>query len=308
MTDVSSALNQTYGAHTTAQSTREGTTVRASAKVNLYLHVTGRRDDGYHLLDSLIAFADAADTIEVRPADALTLTVEGPLAASVPTGADNLVLKAAKALAEAAGVPALARIRLFKRLPVAAGIGGGSADAAAVLKALSALWQVNLADKDLASLALALGADVPVCLAARPAFIGGIGEEITEAPLLPRCWLILANPGAGLPTPAVFKHRNGPFTAEKRFDAPPADPWDLARLLTERRNDLTEAAVALEPVVGGVLAELDLLPDVLLARMSGSGATCFALFATREHAETGAQILRQQYPGWWVEAAALLGS
>ena len=284
-----------------------GATVRASAKVNLYLHVTGRRDDGYHLLDSLVAFADTADTIEVRPADHLALTVDGPFAAGVPTGADNLVLKAATALAEAAGVPAGARVRLFKRLPVAAGIGGGSADAAAALTALCALWQVNPAKEDLADLALALGADVPVCLAARPAFIGGIGEEITEAPPLPPCRLILANPGIALPTPAVFKHRGGPFSAEARFDAPPADPRDLARLLTERRNDLTDAAVALEPAVGKVLAKLDRLPDALLARMSGSGATCFALFATREQAETGAQILRQQHPGWWIEAAALLG-
>jgi 4-diphosphocytidyl-2-C-methyl-D-erythritol kinase len=284
-----------------------GATVRAPAKVNLYLHVTGRRDDGYHLLDSLIAFADAADTIQVRPAETLTLAVDGPFAAGVPAGADNLVLKAATALAETAGVPGGARIRLFKRLPVAAGIGGGSADAAAALKALSALWQVNPAKEDLAGLALALGADVPVCLAARPAFVGGIGEEITEAPPLPRCWLILANPGIALPTPAVFKHRDGPFSAEARFDAPPSDPRDLARLLGERRNDLTDAAVALEPTVGRVLAELDRLPGALLARMSGSGATCFALFATREQAETGAQILGQHHPGWWVEAAELLG-
>jgi 4-diphosphocytidyl-2-C-methyl-D-erythritol kinase len=284
-----------------------GATVRAPAKVNLYLHVTGRRDDGYHLLDSLIAFADAADTIQVRPAETLTLAVDGPFAAGVPAGADNLVLKAATALAETAGVPGGARIRLFKRLPVAAGIGGGSADAAAALKALSALWQVNPTTEALAGLALALGADVPVCLAARPAFVGGIGEEITEAPPLPRCWLILANPGIALPTPAVFKHRDGPFSAEARFDAPPSDPQDLARLLGERRNDLTDAAVALEPTVGRVLAELDRLPGALLARMSGSGATCFALFATREQAETGAQLLRQHHPGWWVEAAALLG-
>ena len=288
-----------------------GAAVRAPAKVNLYLHVTGRRDDGYHRLDSLIAFAGVADTIEVRPADRLTLTVDGPFAAGVPAGADNLVVKAATALAEAARVPmgasTGARIRLCKRLPVAAGIGGGSADAAAVLTALSDLWQITLAKQDLADLALALGADVPVCLAARPAFVGGIGEDIAAAPPLPPCWLILANPGIALPTPAVFRHRDGPFTAEARFDAPPSDPQDLARLLARRRNDLTDAAIALEPAVGTVLAELDRLPDTLLARMSGSGATCFALFATREPAETGAQILREEHPGWWVEAAALLG-
>jgi 4-diphosphocytidyl-2-C-methyl-D-erythritol kinase len=284
-----------------------GAAVRAPAKVNLYLHVTGRRDDGYHRLDSLIAFAGVADTIEVRPADRLTLTVDGPFAAGVPAGTDNLVVKAATALAEAAGLLTGSHIRLCKRLPVAAGIGGGSADAAAVLTALSDLWQITLAKQDLADLALALGADVPVCLAARPAFVGGIGEDIAAAPPLPPCWLILAHPGIALPTPTVFKRRDGPFGAEARFDAPPTDPWDLARLLARRRNDLTDAAIALEPAVGTVLAELDRLPDTLLARMSGSGATCFALFATREPAETGAQILREEHPGWWVEAAELLG-
>lgn len=281
-------------------------TVRAPAKVNLYLHVTGRRTDGYHLLDSLFAFADVGDTIEVRSSDRLTLAVDGPFAAGVPTDADNLVMKAALALADVAGVPAETDIRLEKRLPIAAGIGGGSADAAAVLKALSALWRIGPAEGDLAKLALMLGADVPACLAARPAFVGGIGEEVTEAPPLPPCWLILANPGIELATPAVFKHRTGPLSAAARFDTPPADPRDLARLLTDRRNDLTDAAVALEPAVGRVLAELDLLPDTLLARMSGSGATCFALFATREQAETGAQVLRQRQPEWWIEAAELL--
>ena len=284
-----------------------GSTVRAPAKVNLYLHVTGQRDDGYHLLDSLVAFADAADTIEVRPADRLVLAVDGPAAPAVPPGADNLVLKAATALAAAAGVNAGAHIRLTKRLPVAAGIGGGSADAAAVLTALCRLWRVAPAKEDLAALALTLGADVPACLAGRPAFVGGIGEELTEAPPLPPCWLILANPGIALPTPAVFKRREGPFSAQARFDTPPEDATDLARLLAQRRNDLTDAAVALQPAVGTALPALARLPGSLIARMSGSGATCFALFATRDQAQAGAESLRKRHPEWWVEAAELLG-
>ncbi len=299
-----------------------GVAATAPAKVNLYLHVTGRRADGYHLLDSLVAFAGVGDTIDVhssdrafagvgdtidvRSADRLRLSVSGPFAASVPTGPENLVLKAARALADAAGVdPARADIRLIKRLPVAAGIGGGSADAAAALKALMALWNVDLEAEHLGELALTLGADVPVCLAGHPACVAGIGEVIAEAPRLPPCWMVLVNPGVELSTPAVFKRREGPFSAEAPLHAPPVDAEELAARLAERRNDLTSAAVSLEPVVGTVLAELDLLPRALLSRMSGSGATCFALFATGEDAELGACRLRREYPDWWIVAAPL---
>ncbi|MGF1640856.1 MAG: 4-(cytidine 5'-diphospho)-2-C-methyl-D-erythritol kinase [Rhodospirillales bacterium] len=283
-----------------------GTTVPAPAKVNLFLHVLGRRGDGYHLLDSLVAFADVADTVTVEAAEDLTLGIDGPFAAGVPTGDDNLVLRAAAALADATGVAAGARIRLTKRLPVAAGIGGGSADAAAALIALSRLWRVSPVPADLEALALGLGADVPACLVGRPAFVGGIGEDVAEAPPLPPCALILANPGVALPTPAVFKRREGPFSAPGRFDASPAGAADLARLLARRRNDLTAAAIALQPAIGTVLAALEALPGALLARMSGSGATCFALFATRDQAEAGADVLRQAQPAWWLEAAELL--
>jgi len=290
---------------TVSEQTADGVVASAQAKVNLYLHVTGRRADGYHLLDSLIAFAAVGDTIDVRPADTLRLSISGPFAAAVPTGPQNLVLRAARALAEHAGVGARADIRLTKRLPVAAGIGGGSADAAAALRALMALWSVSLAAEDLQSLALSLGADVPVCLAGHPACVGGIGEDIVEAPRLPPCWLVLVNPGVELSTPAVFKRRNGPFSREAPLRAPPADAEELAKHLAERRNDLTAAAVALRPVVGTVLTELDLLPGTLLSRMSGSGATCFALFAAREDAERGARRLRQEHSEWWIEAAPL---
>ncbi len=282
-----------------------GVTVSAPAKVNLYLHVTGRRDDGYHLLDSLIAFGGVGDTLQVGPADALRLSVSGPFAAAVPTGPENLVLRAAEALADAAGVEARADIRLVKRLPVAAGIGGGSADAAAALKALMAFWRVGPAAVDLRALALTLGADVPVCLAGHPASVGGIGEDIANAPRLPPCWMVLVNPGVALSTPAVFKHREGPFSVAAPLDSPPADADELAKALAQRGNDLTKPALALAPEVGTVLAELDLLPGALLSRMSGSGATCFALFATREESERGAQRLRQEHPDWWIEPAPL---
>ena len=279
----------------------------APAKVNLYLHVLGRRADGYHLLDSLVVFASEGDRIEVTAADDLRLTVSGPFAADVPAGDDNLVLRAARALAAAAGRPAQASIRLEKRLPVASGIGGGSADAAAVLRALVRLWDVPIADEDLAPVALSLGADVPMCLHGRPVYVGGIGEDIEAAPALPACALVLVNPRVPLPTPQVFRGRTAPFSAPGRFAAPPRDAAELAALLARRSNDLTTAAVALVPEVATVLDALSAIPGVLLARMSGSGATSFGLCADLPVATVAAALLADRHPGWWVVAADVSG-
>jgi len=280
--------------------------VEAPAKLNLYLHVTGRRADGYHELDSLVAFADLHDTVAVRPADRLTLAVEGRFADALKGDADNLVLRAARALAAAANVEPRAALTLIKRLPVAAGIGGGSADAAAALIALSALWSVALAPAARDALALKLGADVPVCLAGRPAFVGGIGERLDDAPALPPVALVLANPLRGLPTPAVFGARTGPFDAPARFEQAPKDAAALAALLARRGNALTAAAMALEPEVGTVLRALEDAPGALIARMSGSGASCFALFAAAGEARAAAATLGAAHPGWWVEAGRIL--
>jgi 4-diphosphocytidyl-2-C-methyl-D-erythritol kinase len=279
----------------------------APAKINLYLHVTGRRSDGYHELDSLIAFAGVGDTVAVAPSGRLTLSVDGPFAESLPTGSDNIVLRAARALAEAAGIEATAAITLTKRLPVASGIGGGSADAAAALRALAALWSLDLDWETLRDLALALGADVPVCLAGESTVIAGIGERLAPAPPLPPAWLVLANPGEAVSTPAVFAARTGPFSAPDPVDRAPADAGELAALLKERRNDLTAAARSLTPVIGEVLAALEAEPGALLARMSGSGATCFALFAGEAEAYAAAARLRTAHGPWWVAAAPLLG-
>lgn len=283
-----------------------GPEVEAWAKLNLYLHVVGRRADGYHLLDSLVAFAGVGDTVAVRPADSLELAIDGPFAPGLSAGADNLVSRAAVALAGAAGIAPRAAIRLTKRLPVASGIGGGSADAAASLKALNRLWRLGLDDRALAAIGLRLGADVPMCLAGRTAFMGGIGEEITPAPDLPACWCVLANPGVALPTPAVYRARSGPFSPPARFSSPLPDAAALARLIDDRRNDLTAAAVAIAPVIIDVLAALAGLDGALIARMSGSGATCFALFADEAAAGAGAADLARRRPGWWVTAAPLL--
>jgi len=277
----------------------------APAKINLYLHVVGRRADGYHLLDSLVAFAEPADEVSAEPAPELSLTLRGPYAAALGDAPrDNLVWRAAEQLAARAGRPAAAALTLVKNLPVASGIGGGSSDAAAALKALAALWRLGPASIDLAALAATLGADVPVCLGARAAWLGGIGGEVEPAPGVPPVTALLVNPGIALPTPAVFKARRGPFSSPARF-AMPAATADLIGLLAARRNDLTDAAVSLVPTIARVLERLAGLEGALPARMSGSGATCFALFAAPEAAAAAAARLRAERPEWWVAAGRL---
>src|SRR5216683_500597 len=215
----------------------------APAKLNLYLHVLGRREDGYHLLDSLVAFADVGDVVTARPAAELSLAVEGPFAPALAgdtTG--NLVWRAAMMLAERASRSPAVAITLQKNLPVASGIGGGSSDAAATLMALAELWDLDLLAPRFAGLAASLGADVPVCLYGRTAWLGGIGEALAPAPALPPVSVVLANPGVAVATPVVFKARRGPFSAAARFEAGPPDAAALAALLAIRRNDLTGAA------------------------------------------------------------------
>jgi 4-diphosphocytidyl-2-C-methyl-D-erythritol kinase len=288
----------------TALSMSDGVAVLAPAKINLYLHVLGRRADGYHLLDSLVVFADVGDRIEVRVDDGLSLSIDGPFADAISAGDDNLVMRAARALAEVAARPPAVAIRLDKRLPVAAGIGGGSADAAATLRALVRLWALDIDSDALDRLALSMGADVPMCLHARPVFVGGIGEKIQPAPNIPACGLVLVNPRLALPTPQVFAHRDGPFSLSGRFAEPVPDGRALAEVLRGRRNDLSEAAIAILPTVATVLDALDVAPGVKLARMSGSGATCFGLCDNHAAAADAARCLRERHPGWWVVETA----
>ncbi len=284
-------------------------TAFAPAKVNLYLHLTGRRADGYHLVDSLVAFPDIGDRVTARPASKLSLEVAGPEAASLAgEGDDNLVLRAARMLAEHARIGAAgAALRLEKHLPVASGLGGGSSDAAAAMRALCALWQLAIDAASLAALGAQLGADVPACLHAGAALVNGIGERIEPAPHLPRAGIVLANPRRPLPTAAVFKARSGAFGATvERFGPMPRDAAGLAGALARRRNDLTEAAIGLVPEIGEVLTALARLPGALIARMSGSGATCFALFVDRAAAESACAALAAAQPRWWRAAGGLV--
>ncbi|HET8726625.1 MAG TPA: 4-(cytidine 5'-diphospho)-2-C-methyl-D-erythritol kinase [Alphaproteobacteria bacterium] len=277
----------------------------APAKINLYLHVVGRRPDGYHLLDSLVAFADVGDCVSVTPADRLSLSVDGPFAGLVPAGGDNLAFRAAEALGRAVGRAPEIAIQLTKELPVAAGVGGGSADAAAVLRALARLWRLGRKPV-LAEVAERLGADVPACLAGRTAFAGGIGERLDPAPSVAGIPVVLVNPGIAAATPEVFRARIGGFSSPGRFRAADGCPAALARLLSERRNDLAEPACRLFPEIEPTLAALAAAEGCLLARMSGSGATCFGLFPSPEAAAAAAAALGGAEPGWWVRAGRLL--
>jgi 4-diphosphocytidyl-2-C-methyl-D-erythritol kinase len=283
--------------------------ILAPAKINLYLHVIGRRGDGYHRLDSLVAFADLGDRLTASASDRLALTVAGPAAAALEgLGDDNLVLQAARLLAAdpAAGGTTGAALHLDKCLPSASGIGGGSSDAAAALRLLVRLWRVPVGAAELIALAARLGADVPACLAARPVWVGGVGEAIEPAADLPPTGIVLANPRRGLATPAVFGARRGPFSAPGRFAPMPTDAAALAAALAARRNDLTAAALSLVPEIADVLRRLGELPGALIARMSGSGATCFALFADRNAALAAAGALQAAAPDWWIAGGALL--
>ncbi len=281
-------------------------TVAAPAKINLYLHLLGRRDDGYHVVDSLIVFLDFADTVSVSLADGLSLRLSGDCAPALEGGEDNLVLEAARALAEAGGCQGGAAIELTKRVPVAAGLGGGSADAAAALLALAALWGLEIPAPGLADIALGLGADVPVCLESRPAFVGGIGEELEPAPELPPVWATLVNPGKALATKDVFAAHGGGFTRPGRFTASLEDAGALADLLRPLGNDLTAAAAALAPGIGEGLTAVETSPGCLLARMSGSGATCFGLYADEAGATAAAGVLNAAHPDWRIDVARLI--
>lgn len=280
--------------------------VAAPAKINLYLHVVGKGADGYHLLDSLVTFAGVHDDIVVRPAAGLSFRLDGPTATALAPDEDNIVLRAARSLARHAGVAADAAIHLTKRLPVAAGIGGGSADAAAALRGLAALWRLTVPEPEMMRLGLTLGADVPVCLRGRATAVTGVGEGLSDAPALPPAWLVLVNPRVAVSTPAVFKARPAVFSLAAPLTAAPAHAAALAEALLARTNDLMAPALTVAPVVGDVLAVLDACPGRLLARMSGSGATCFAIFAGPAEAEAAAARLSALHPEWWVAPAPLV--
>jgi 4-diphosphocytidyl-2-C-methyl-D-erythritol kinase len=277
----------------------------APAKVNLYLHITGKRDDGYHLLDSLAVFAGLADRLTFASSTELSLTVTGPFASSLSAEPDNLVLRTARMLAAENDIQPTGALTLEKNIPVASGIGGGSADAAAALRLLCRAWRLNPGPPALDRIAAALGADVPVCLRNRPLRMRGVGEKLTPAPALPRFGLVLVNPGVPLATVSVFRARSGHGSGEAVLP----DRWDtagsMAAALSGLTNDLEAAAITLVPSINDVLRAIAGTRGCLLARMSGSGASCFGLFGTDREAEAAAREIAR--PGWWSWGGTLAG-
>ena len=268
----------------------------APAKINLTLHVTGQRSDGYHLLDSLVVFADVGDRVRVMPADETTFEVTGPMAEGCPADETNLVVKAAQLFQ----LPVA--ITLDKYLPVAAGIGGGSADAAATLHAMTDLAGTNTIPEG----ATELGADVRVCLMRQAARMRGIGEDVQPVEGMPELSAVLANPGVAVSTPEVFgalEDKNG-LPMPKRIPRWRAG-WSAIDWIAKQRNDLEAPAIGIAPVIAEVLDALRALPGARIARMSGSGATCFALFEDRAEADVAAEQLAAAHPDWWVTATTL---
>ena len=284
----------------------------APAKVNLTLRVLSRRDDGFHEIESLVAFADFGDRLSFSHGGDLTLTVRGPNAVAAGEGDDNLVLKAARALAARRSDIVLGTFDLDKRLPVAGGLGGGSADAAAALRLIAQANGLAADDPHLYAAALATGADVPVCLDPRPRIMRGIGEVLSGPLALPSLPAVLVNPGVALATKSVFAGWKPASAETVALDAAVigklTDTEELLILVAAQSNDLEGPAIALRPVVADALAELRALAGCRLARMSGSGATCFGLFASAGEAAAAEKLLSVKQPGWWARATCLAGA
>ncbi|ESZ34935.1 4-(cytidine 5'-diphospho)-2-C-methyl-D-erythritol kinase [Mesorhizobium sp. L2C067A000] len=281
----------------------------APAKINLALHVTGKRADGYHLLESLVVFTRFGDRVEIEPADADRFSVSGRYATSVPIDDSNLVVKAREALRRQAGqqsTPPVA-IRLEKNLPIASGVGGGSSDAAAVLQGLVRTWGLDIGEAELSRIGLTLGADVPMCLAAKPLVARGVGDELSLVPDFPALALVLVNPGVAVSTPDVFnalekRDNEGLPPLPRAFDFHSVRNW-----LEITRNDLEPAAQAIQPPIGRALSMLNRAGSGF-SRMSGSGATCFGLFETGNVAKRAAAEIRSREPEWFVAATRSIAS
>jgi 4-diphosphocytidyl-2-C-methyl-D-erythritol kinase len=284
-------------------------TAFAAAKVNLYLHVAPPTPDGYHPIASLMAFADVGDTVSAEPDEALTLAIDGPFGIGLSAGDDNLVLRAGRALLNHAGRPdAGARLVLTKALPIAAGLGGGSSDAGAALRLLNGMLDLGFDEPALEAVAAEIGADGAACLRGRLLIAQGRGERLSPAPPLPPLPCVLVNPGVPSPTGAVYRayDASGAPGAADLPEAPPVStPTEAAAWLATCRNDLEPPALALEPRIAEALAALKAAPQTLLARMSGSGATCFALCSSLLDAQALAAGLSGANPGWWVRACIL---
>ncbi len=286
-------------------------TVRAPAKLNLYLHIVGRRADGYHLLESLVTFADLADEITISTSDHLSLTISGEFAEAAGAGEGNLVLKAARLLQKKTDTQQGAALALSKNIPVGAGLGGGSADAAATLLGLNDFWRLQVPEKTLQHWAKELGADVAMCLASTPAIARGIGDELITVRPLPEVHMVLVHPRVPLLTADVYaayarsSHPVRPAIHEDEVAT--SSLHVLLDVLKTTRNDLQAPAIGVSPLVAEVLLALETaLPAPLMVRMTGSGACCFAIHSSADDAKRASAKLQHDYPHWWVKQARTL--
>lgn len=293
--------------------TNNSLTIFAPAKINLNLYVTRKRDDGYHTLDSLVSFVDVGDQITISPAESFSFTITGPFAdgfsaaeQSAQPGSSNIVVRAAYALAVKLNKELNLAITLTKNLPLAGGIGGGSADAAATLWGLMEFWRVRpQAIPDLTALMLSLGADVPVCLACRPVIMRGIGEELSPPPPVREMPIVLVNPLKESSTAAIFRAYQGPYRPHVSWPSAFTTHDDFLSFLGQLGNDLTPGAIKNVPEIATIIEAIGATPHCRLARMSGSGATCFGLFDTDDQAQSAARALKDAHPAWWVETGVL---
>jgi 4-diphosphocytidyl-2-C-methyl-D-erythritol kinase len=298
---------------TNSEHTHTSIGIDAPAKVNLFLHITGRRSDGYHELESLVVFVDVADRLTLSVSNEFGLDVIGPFASAIDGLADdNLVLRSAKLVSQYATQPiAPVHFKLVKNIPVAAGVGGGSSDAAAAVRALQEIWDLTLTDEVRSSILLQLGADTPVCHFGATAFVSGIGEIVGAFEITPPIHIVMVNPNAPVPTGPVFRAyaKRGQEFLDPILEEVPGDELEsLIGFLQRCENSLEGAAIENQPVVGRVLGAVSGTRDCLLVRMSGSGGTCFGLYATEGAASDAAKALKSEYSEWWVQPGRILKS
>lgn len=283
-------------------------TVNAHAKINLYLHVTGKRPNGYHELDSLVTFADIYDEIKIEQADQFSLTINGEFAATLNTD-NNLITKAAQKLAQALGKDLSIAMTLNKSIPVEAGLGGGSADAAATIRGLLQFWNIDADDiTNLDEILMTLGADVPVCFAQQPVRMTGIGEILTPAPHIPETHCVLVFPGVSSSTPQVFAHYKGPFGKPVPLPEKWQDQDDFLNFIKSQHNDLYPPARERMPIIDEALNALQYQTGCTLTRMLGSGSTCIGFFETEDQACRAADEIYSTHSNWWVKNTQLLKS
>ncbi|MEZ5758745.1 MAG: 4-(cytidine 5'-diphospho)-2-C-methyl-D-erythritol kinase [Emcibacteraceae bacterium] len=281
----------------------------AAAKINLDLRITGRRDDGYHLLDSIVVFADYGDILTVETGRGLTLEISGPFSDGLDYGPDNLIIKAAQLFFKETAISPNVNFKLIKNLPVSSGIGGGSADAAAAIRLLMDLYKPEISQTRIMALALEIGADVPVCLYSQSAQMCGIGERIKPITIADDIYMLLVNPLKSVSTADVFKayaNSGQDFESEREIAKGPVHIQLMLNILKDSTNSLEQAACALESEIEDILKALNKTEGALISRMSGSGATCFSLYRTKEDCAAAALKIREFNKSWWVRETKII--